>query len=134
MREYLKLAETKRNLAMILGSISLLLIATFVPFVKAVTIGLYLLAYLLVGGPILVAAVRDLFTGKLFGEAFLMTVATVGALAIQQYPEAVAVMLFYRIGEFFQDSAVSKSKRSITDLLKIRPDYANLVVNGHTQQ
>ncbi|WP_341778741.1 heavy metal translocating P-type ATPase [Levilactobacillus sp. HBUAS70063] len=134
MREYLKLAETKRNLAMILGSISLLLIATFVPFVKAVTIGLYLLAYLLVGGPILVAAVRDLFTGKLFGEAFLMTVATVGALAIRQYPEAVAVMLFYRIGEFFQDSAVSKSKRSITDLLKIRPDYANLVVNGHTQQ
>lgn len=134
MWEYLKLAETKRNLAMILGSMLLLAIATFSPFVKAVTIGLYLLAYLLVGGPILVEAVRDLFTGKLFGEAFLMTVATVGALAIQQYPEAVAVMLFYRIGEFFQDSAVSKSKRSITDLLKIRPDYANLVVNGHTQQ
>lgn len=134
MREYLKLAETKRNLVMILGSMLLLAIATFSPFVKAVTIGLYLLAYLLVGGPILVEAVRDLFTGKLFGEAFLMTVATVGALAIQQYPEAVAVMLFYRIGEFFQDSAVSKSKRSITDLLKIRPDYANLVVNGHTQQ
>ncbi|UIF28482.1 cadmium-translocating P-type ATPase [Levilactobacillus brevis] len=134
MREYLKLAETKRNLALILGSMGLLLIATFSPFLKAVTIGLYLLAYLLVGGPILVEAVRDLFTGKLFGEAFLMTVATVGALAIQQYPEAVAVMLFYRIGEFFQDSAVNKSKRSITDLLKIRPDYANLVVNGQTQQ
>lgn len=134
MWEYLKLAETKRNLAMILGSMLLLAIATFSTFVKAITIGLYLLAYLLVGGPILVEAVRDLFTGKLFGEAFLMTVATVGALAIQQYPEAVAVMLFYRIGEFFQDSAVSKSKRSITDLLKIRPDYANLVVNGHTQQ
>lgn len=134
MREYLKLAETKRDLAMILGSIILLIIASFSPLLKAVTIGLYLLAYLLVGGPILVEAVRDLFTGKLFGEAFLMTVATVGALAIQQYPEAVAVMLFYRIGEFFQDSAVSKSKRSITDLLKIRPDYANLVVNGHTQQ
>lgn len=134
MREYLKLAETKRDLAMILGSIILLIIAGFSPLLKAVTIGLYLLAYLLVGGPILVEAVRDLFTGKLFGEAFLMTVATVGALAIQQYPEAVAVMLFYRIGEFFQDSAVSKSKRSITDLLKIRPDYANLVVNGHTQQ
>ena len=134
MRDYLKLAETKRDLALILGSITLLLIASFSPFLKAVTIGLYLIAYLLVGGPILVEAVRDLFTGKLFGEAFLMTVATVGALAIQQYPEAVAVMLFYRIGEFFQDSAVNKSKRSITDLLKIRPDYANLVVNGHTQQ
>ncbi|NLR09411.1 MULTISPECIES: heavy metal translocating P-type ATPase [Lactobacillaceae] len=134
MRDYLKLAETKRDLALILGSITLLLIASFSPFLKAITIGLYLIAYLLVGGPILVEAVRDLFTGKLFGEAFLMTVATVGALAIQQYPEAVAVMLFYRIGEFFQDSAVNKSKRSITDLLKIRPDYANLVVNGHTQQ
>ncbi len=134
MREYLKLAETKRNLAMILGSMLLLAIAGFLPLLKAVTIGLYLLAYLLVGGPILVDAVKDLFNGKLFGEAFLMTVATVGALAIQQYPEAVAVMLFYRIGEFFQDSAVSKSKQSITSLLKIRPDYANLVVNGHTQQ
>lgn len=134
MREYLKLAETKRNLAMILGSMLLLAIAGFLPLLKAVTIGLYLLAYLLVGGPILVDAVKDLFNGKLFGEAFLMTVATVGALAIQQYPEAVAVMLFYRIGEFFQDSAVSESKQSITSLLKIRPDYANLVVNGHTQQ
>lgn len=134
MREYLKLAETKRNLAMILGSMLLLAIASFLPLLKAVTIGLYLLAYLLVGGPILVDAVKDLFNGKLFGEAFLMTVATVGALAIQQYPEAVAVMLFYRIGEFFQDSAVSKSKQSITSLLKIRPDYANLVINGHTQQ
>lgn len=119
---------------MILGSMLLLAIASFLPLLKAVTIGLYLLAYLLVGGPILVDAVKDLFNGKLFGEAFLMTVATVGALAIQQYPEAVAVMLFYRIGEFFQDSAVSKSKQSITSLLKIRPDYANLVVNGHTQQ
>ncbi|KRK37196.1 heavy metal translocating P-type ATPase [Levilactobacillus parabrevis] len=134
MREYLKLAETKRNLAMILGSMLLLAIASFSPLLKAVTIGLYLMAYLLVGGPILVDAVKDLFNGKLFGEAFLMTVATVGALAIQQYPEAVAVMLFYRIGEFFQDSAVSKSKQSITSLLKIRPDAANLVVNGHTQQ
>ncbi|MCT4486490.1 heavy metal translocating P-type ATPase [Levilactobacillus parabrevis] len=134
MREYLKLAETKRNLAMILGSMLLLVIASFSPLLKAVTIGLYLIAYLLVGGPILVDAVKDLFNGKLFGEAFLMTVATVGALAIQQYPEAVAVMLFYRIGEFFQDSAVSKSKQSITSLLKIRPDAANLVVNGHTQQ
>ncbi|MFD1549502.1 heavy metal translocating P-type ATPase [Levilactobacillus fuyuanensis] len=134
MREYLKLAETKRDLATILGSMLLLAIASFLPLLKAVTIGLYLLAYLLVGGPILVDAVKDLFNGKLFGEAFLMTVATVGALAIQQYPEAVAVMLFYRIGEFFQDSAVSKSKQSITSLLKIRPDSANLVVNGHTQQ
>ncbi|WP_395322728.1 heavy metal translocating P-type ATPase [Levilactobacillus parabrevis] len=134
MREYLKLAETKRNLAMILGSVLLLAIASFSPLLKAVTIGLYLMAYLLVGGPILVDAVKDLFNGKLFGEAFLMTVATVGALAIQQYPEAVAVMLFYRIGEFFQDSAVSKSKQSITSLLQIRPDSANLVVNGHTQQ
>lgn len=134
MREYLKLAETKRNLAMILGSMLLLAIASFSPLLKAVTIGLYLMAYLLVGGPILVDAVKDLFNGKLFGEAFLMTVATVGALAIQQYPEAVAVMLFYRIGEFFQDSAVSKSKQSITSLLQIRPDSANLVVNGHTQQ
>lgn len=134
MREYLKLAETKRNLAMILGSMLLLAIASYSPLLKAVTIGLYLMAYLLVGGPILVDAVKDLFNGKLFGEAFLMTVATVGALAIQQYPEAVAVMLFYRIGEFFQDSAVSKSKQSITSLLQIRPDSANLVVNGHTQQ
>ena len=89
---------------------------------------LLLVAYVLVGGEILAAAVKNLRHGRLFDENFLMAIATIGALLIGQFAEAVAVMLFYQIGDFFQDLAVANSKQSISALLKLRPDFANLVV------
>lgn len=93
-----------------------------------------LTAYLLVGWPVITAAVTNIFNGNVFDENFLMTVATGGAIAIHQLPEAVGVMLFYYVGEFFQDLAVNRSRRSIKELMDIRPDYANLKVNGKLQK
>ena len=83
-------------------------------------------AYLVIGADILFRAVRNILHGKIFDENFLMSVATVGAFAIGEYPEAVAVMLFYQTGELFQDMAVVRSRKSIAALMDIRPDYANL--------
>ena len=91
-------------------------------------------AYFLVGWPVVVSAVKKLLRGQLFGESFLMTVATGGAIAIHQLPEAVGVMLFYAIGEYFQNRAVNRSRRSITALLNIQPEYANLKVNSDTRR
>jgi Cd2+/Zn2+-exporting ATPase len=86
----------------------------------------YLISFFLVGGEILYMALTNLFKGHLFDENFLMGLATVGAFSIGEYPEGVAVMLFFRIGEFFQDLAVDRSRKSITKLMDIRPDFANL--------
>jgi len=86
----------------------------------------YLISFFLVGGEILYMAVTNLFKGHVFDENFLMGLATVGAFSIGEYPEGVAVMLFFRVGEFFQDLAVDRSRKSITKLMDIRPDFANL--------
>lgn len=86
---------------------------------------LYLLAYLATGWNVLYKALKNLFRGRVFGENFLMSIATIGAFAIREYPEAVAVMLFYQIGEALQDYAVDRSRKSIADLMGIRPDSAN---------
>ncbi|MDO7907932.1 heavy metal translocating P-type ATPase [Paenibacillus sp. JX-17] len=86
----------------------------------------FLAAYLIVGGEIVLQAVKNIVRGQVFDEYFLMSLATVGAFAIGQYPEGVAVMLFYQIGELFQGMAVNRSRKSITSLMNIRPDYANL--------
>lgn len=91
-------------------------------------------AYLLVGWPVILAAFRKLVRGEYFDENFLMTIATVGAIAIHQLPEAVGVMLFYAVGEYLQDRAVNHSRRSITALLNIQPEYANLKDNGGMRQ
>ena len=91
---------------------------------------LFLLAYLIAGGKVVRAAVVNLFKGDFFDEYFLMTIATVGAFAIGKYPEAVAVMLFYAVGEYFQDIAVDNSRRSIKSLLAIKPDSALVIRNG----
>ena len=88
--------------------------------------GIYLIAYLLVGGEILLKAGRNLIKGRVFDENFLMSIATIGAFAIGEFPEGVAVMLFYQVGMFFEDMAVSRSRKSIAALMDIRPDYANL--------
>jgi Cd2+/Zn2+-exporting ATPase len=86
--------------------------------------------YLIVGWKVIASAVKNIIRGQVFNEQFLMTIATLGAFAIDQMPEAVAVMLFYVTGELFQDIAVGRSRRSIKALLEIKPDYANLLVNG----
>lgn len=100
------------------------------------SIGAYLVfipAYLIAGWNVLKIAGQNILRGKIFDENFLMTIATLGAIAIQQLPEAVAVMLFYRVGEFVQDLAVGRSRRSIKSLLEVRPDSANLKVDNQIQ-
>ena len=91
---------------------------------------IYIMAYVIVGFEIVKKAIKNIIRGKLFDENFLMTIATLGAFGIGEFPEAVAVMLFYQIGESFQDYAVDKSRKSITSLINIRPDYANVERNG----
>lgn len=83
---------------------------------------------------ILKKAIRNILRGKIFDENFLMSVATIGAFAISEYPEAVAVMLFYQIGELFQSYAVQKSRKSISSLMDIRPDIANVYRNGEIEK
>ncbi|MDY7015232.1 MAG: heavy metal translocating P-type ATPase, partial [Cyanobacteriota bacterium] len=95
---------------------------------------IFIPAYLLSGWTVLKAAGRNILRGQVFDENFLMTLATVGAIAIHQLPEAIGVMLFYRIGELFQGYAVGRSRRSIQSLLEIRPDTANLKVNGAVEK
>lgn len=89
-------------------------------------LAIFLISYLIAGGEVLLKAARNILHGDLFDENFLMGIATIGAFAIGEFPEGVAVMLFYQIGELFQGIAVNRSRKSITDLMDIRPDYANL--------
>lgn len=97
-------------------------------------LALFIGAYLVIGGDVLLRAVRNIARGRVLDENLLMSIATIGAFAIREYPEAVAVMLFYQVGEFFQGYAVGKSRRSITKLMDIRPDYANLLIDGSEQR
>ena len=91
-----------------------------------IQIVLYILSYLIVGFEVVKKAVVNIFHGEFFDENFLMSIATIGAFAIKEFPEAVAVMLFYQVGEYFQSYAVKKSRKSIASLMDIRPDYANV--------
>ena len=92
--------------------------------------GIFIISYLIVGLDIVLKAIRNIFRGKVFDENFLMALATIGAFAIGEFPEAVAVMLFYQVGELFQSYAVDKSRKSIVSLMDIRPDYANVKRNN----
>ena len=121
----------KKNLIQINISAILFVIGLLVPFSNGwITKGIYIGAYLIVGLEIIIKAIKNIFKGEVFDEHFLMAVATIGAFAIGEFPEAVAVMLFYQIGELFQDYAVDKSKESITNLMDIRPDVAVVKRNG----
>ncbi|WP_447513582.1 heavy metal translocating P-type ATPase, partial [Clostridioides difficile] len=93
----------------------------------------FIVAYVIVGGDVLLRAIRNISKGRVFDENFLMALATVGALAIGELSEAVGVMLFYKVGEYLQGVAVGKSRKSITSLMQIRPDYANLKVNSEVK-
>ena len=99
---------------------------TIVPVPGYVEFILYLIPYFVIGHDILRKSIKNISHGQVFDENFLMCIATFGALGVKEYSEAVAVMLFYQIGEWFQSYAVGKSRRNITELMDIRPDYANV--------
>ncbi len=95
---------------------------------------LFVVPYLIIGGDVLLEAIRNIIRGSVFDENFLMCIATLGAFGIKDYREGVAVMLFYQVGELFQSYAVNKSRKSIAALMDIRPDYANIELNGELKQ
>lgn len=122
--------EQKIKVIRIITSI-VLLMATYIQAIpEEIHIGLCAIAYVIIGADIVYAALRNLCKGQFLGESFLMTIATVGAFVIGEYPEAVAVMMFYQIGELFSDIAVERSRASIAALMDIRPDYANIEKEG----
>ncbi|HIS51214.1 MAG TPA: cadmium-translocating P-type ATPase [Candidatus Onthomonas avicola] len=132
--------KQKVMLVRILTAAALLVVLNFVPATGWVRFALYLVPYLVIGYDILLKAAKGIKNRQVFDECFLMAVATVGALALAiyersgDYLEAIAVMLFYQIGEWFQSYAVGKSRRNISDLMDIRPDYANIEVDGRLEQ
>ena len=124
--------KQKKMLRKIIIGASLYIIAVIVSKLNfsmsnIISFGLFIAAYIIVGKDVLLKAFSNIKKGKVFDENFLMTIATVGAVIIGEYPEAVGVMLFYTVGEFLQSLAVNKSRKSISDMMNIRPDYANLV-------
>lgn len=114
---------------LIIGTI-LYLVAVIGDFKGALALILFVASYLLIGGKVVLTAIKNIARGQLFDENFLMTVATIGAFSINEYPEAVAVMLFYEIGETIQGYAVNRSRSSISSLMDIRADYANIIIDG----
>ena len=132
--------KQKKMLIRIILAATLLVGLAFAPVTGPLRLALYLIPYLLVGYDILLKAAKGIRNGRVFDENFLMTVATLGAIAIAlyddtgEYTEAVAVMLFYQIGEWFQAYAVGKSRKNISDLMDIRPDYANIERSGRIEQ
>lgn len=131
--------KQKKMLARILASAVLMIGLQFLPVKGYIRFVLYLIPYLIIGYDILSKAFKGIKNRQPFDESLLMAVATVGAIVIAlygdgDYTEAIAVMLFYQIGEWFQSYAVGKSRRNISDLMDIRPDYANIEVNGQLEQ
>ena len=122
--------EQKIKVIRIITSIVLLMATYILAIPEEIHIGLCAIAYVIIGADIVYAALRNLCKGQFLGESFLMTIATVGAFVIGEYPEAVAVMMFYQIGELFSDIAVERSRESIAALMDIRPDYANIEKEG----
>ena len=120
----------KRGIKIIIALI-LFIMAMAIPFGNEwINKGIYIFSYIVVGLEIVLKAFRNILRGKVFDENFLMTIATIGAFAIGEFPEAVAVMLFYQVGELFQSYAVDKSRKSIASLMDIRPDNDNVKRNG----
>ena len=126
--------KQKKVLIRIIVAVALLIILSFVPAEGWRQLALYMIPYLVIGYDILKKAVKGIMNRQVFDENFLMAVATVGAIALGDYKEGVAVMLFYQIGELFQSYAVGKSRRNISELMDIRPDYANIEKDGEVVQ
>ncbi len=124
----------KTSVARILTAVVLLAAELLLPVSGPVSLIICIAAYLVVGAEVVYEAFKELFTGQAFGENLLMTIATIGAFFIQEYSEAVLVMLLYQIGELFQSMAVGKSRRAISDLMELRPDTANVMRDGQLVQ
>ncbi len=127
------ISSNKKNGIRIIFSIVLFITAVIIERIEVINSerisnGIFIVTYLFIGYDVLLRAVKNILKGKVFDENFLMTIATIGALVISQYSEAVGVMVFYQVGELFQVLAVNNSRKSIANLMNIRPDYANLVV------
>ena len=126
--------KLKKRLKRILIGAGLFVLAILVdrllPVIGGFVLLFYLLAYVTVGGDVVKKAVTNITRGQVFDENFLMLIATVGAFFVGEYPEAVAVMLFYQVGEWFQSYAVNNSRKSIKELMNIRPDYAVVIRQG----
>ena len=126
--------KQKKMLWRILGGTAVFILSLFLPLKGLARLAVFLIPYAIAGWDVLWKAVRNICNGQVFDENFLMSVATIGALMIGEYPEAVAVMLFYQVGELFQNVAVSRSRQSISELMDIRPDYANIERDGQLIQ
>ena len=126
--------KQKRMLFRVLASAVLFAVALLLPTEGWLRLFTFLIPYAVIAWDVLWRAVRNIAHGQVFDENFLMSLATVGALATGEYPEAVFVMLFYQVGELFQSYAVDQSRKSITSLMDIRPDYANIEVDGQLRQ
>ena len=122
--------HSKIELVKIIVSAILFAIGIIFEFGKTTELVIFLSSYIIIGYEIIFKAIKNIFKGDVFDENFLMTIATIGAFGIGEFHEAVAVMLLYNVGEFLQDKAVEKSRKSITKLMDIRPDYANLKTEG----
>ena len=120
----------KDNLILIIGVVVYIIALLYKSNENLLSISLFVVSYLFIGGEIVLTAIKNISRGEIFDENFLMSIATIGAFFIGEYPEAVAVMLFYQIGETLQGYAVNKSRKSIADLMNIRADYANVLING----
>ena len=123
-----------RLIRIIIAFVLFLALIIIKPSNNWVALASYLVVYVLIGGDIVKRAVTNIFRGEVFDENFLMTVATLGAFAIGNHPEGVAVMIFYEIGELFQSYAVNRSRKSISSLMDIRADYANLITDGEEKK
>ena len=122
--------KEKKELVKIIITIIILLLIRVLPVIDIVKLILYIVAYLSVGYQVVLKAIKNIFSGQVFDENFLMSIATIGAFGTGEYLEAVLVMLLYQIGELFQSYAVGKSRKSIAELMDIRPDYANIDQDG----
>lgn len=122
--------KQKKVLIRIITAAVLVIILYLLPLKGYLRLGLFMIPYLIIGYDILKKALKGIINRQVFDENFLMAVATVGAIILGEYTEGIAVMLFYQIGELFQSYAVGKSRKSISDLMDIRPDYANIESNG----
>lgn len=120
----------KKNIIRLSISVVLLVLTYIFTLQENIQVLITLISYLVIGYDVILRAFRNILKGEVFDENFLMTIATFGAVAIGEYPEAVGVMIFYQVGETFQNIAVGKSRRSIKSLLEIRSEYANLKING----
>ena len=123
--------KQKKMLFRILASAVLFVIALLIPAEGWLKLVIFLVPYLLVGYKVLIKAGKNILNGQVFDENFLMCVATIGAFVLGEYLEGVAVMLFYQVGELFEDYSVGRSRRSIADLMDIRPEVARVERDGN---